>query len=488
MIRIAKTPLILMLSATWLLAGCPESADEDTPDTGNSTVTDTGGGSSDEDTGQNNADDTGSGDRDADSPSGDAGEGVDGGESDLTTYHGQLKPILDDNCVGCHTEGQIAPFPLRTYDEVAPLAKLLADNVASGEMPPWPPQEGCGDFQHERTLTAEEIQVFKDFVADGKKKGTPVGDSDGADSDGDEGAKKAGDISGFENPDLVVDPGFGYTPDPPNGGIDDYHCFIIDPELDQKRHVNGFHTLPGDASVVHHMLLYAVPASAAEDLKKRDEAEPDSPGFTCFGGAGGVDTKLLAGWTPGTVPIEFEEGAGIELKKDDLLVMQIHYNTVNNPEAEDRTKVQLKYTDGPAAKNLAIVPLADTEFEIAPGDANGKGQASFTLPIDLTIHGVFPHMHLLGTSIDFNAKMPGDKEKCLVDVPDWDFDWQGFYLYEKPVELPGGTTVTMNCSFDNSAANQPDGRKPRKLTWGEGTYDEMCLMYSIIELPPGVNL
>ena len=58
----------------------------------------------------------------------------------------------------------------------------------------------------------------------------------------------------------------------------------------------------------------------------------------------------------------------------------------------------------------------------------------------------------------------------LLDIPRWNFHWQGFYYYKQPLPVSGGDIVHLACSYDNSAGTAP-------LMWGEKTSDEMCLSY-----------
>jgi hypothetical protein len=78
--------------------------------------------------------------------------------------------------------------------------------------------------------------------------------------------------------------------------------------------------------------------------------------------------------------------------------------------------------------------------------------------------------------ISLNPGTPA--EKILLDIPRWDFHWQGEYWFAEPIALRQGDRVRISCVYDNAEAIPgPDGRplEPRYLTWGEGTTDEMCL-------------
>ena len=66
------------------------------------------------------------------------------------------------------------------------------------------------------------------------------------------------------------------------------------------------------------------------------------------------------------------------------------------------------------------------------------------------------------------------------DIPHWDFHWQGGYALKTPKAVGSGDSISIECHWDNSAANQPHGEVPHDLNWGEGTEDEMCLAFLYI--------
>ena len=54
-----------------------------------------------------------------------------------------------------------------------------------------------------------------------------------------------------------------YTPSAPTGvGTDDYRCFLLDPQLREDTFLTGTTVLPGNADVVHHVILFRVPPEA----------------------------------------------------------------------------------------------------------------------------------------------------------------------------------------------------------------------------------
>ncbi len=392
------------------------------------------------------------------------------------TYHKDIRPILVENCTGCHLAGGIGPFPLTTYNEVKPLAQLISMTVEAGKMPPWPPAEDCGEFRNEKILTPEEVFAIKEWSEEGAPEGDPASYV---------APQIEGGVTLDGNPDFVVDIGTDYVPNPAEGEVDDYHCFVIDPGFTEDQFMNAYQTRPGNVSSVHHMLFWAVPKSGENmaRIAELDDRSPDVPGYTCFGSNRVDETGLLGGWVPGTGAIQVDQGQGFRIPADNVIIVQIHYNTVNSTDP-DRTNIDMYFNEpGQTSQVLGMYPFPDSNLDIKAGDSNAKEGTSFTLPLSIDVYGVFPHMHQLGTRIRVTSTRQGE-EQCLVDIPEWDFNWQGIYFFKDPIEVRATSTISIDCWYDNSAANQPNGQSPRDVQWGEGTYDEMCLNYFITEELP----
>ena len=94
------------------------------------------------------------------------------GAATAPTFNKDIAPILYANCANCHRPGEVAPFPLLTYQDAAKRAALIAGAVAARFMPPWKAEPGYGDFAGERRLTDSQIALIQEWV----KAGTPEGD------------------------------------------------------------------------------------------------------------------------------------------------------------------------------------------------------------------------------------------------------------------------------------------------------------------------
>jgi hypothetical protein len=76
------------------------------------------------------------------------------------------------------------------------------------------------------------------------------------------------------------------------------------------------------------------------------------------------------------------------------------------------------------------------------------------------------------------ATLPDGTRKWLIYIRHWDFEWQGVFRYAHPEFLPAGTTITMEYTYDNSAENPHNPRRPpQRVTYGERTTDEMAELW-----------
>jgi hypothetical protein len=379
------------------------------------------------------------------------------------TFNNQVVRILQQNCQACHRPGNIAPFSLLTYEDANTWARRIKEVTQSRYMPPWKPLAGCGEFQNQRRLTEDEIATIAQWVDAGAPEGNPSELPPPVEFP---------DEWTLGEPDLVLAPEVEYQP--AVTGEDVYRCFSIPTNLTQDRYVSRIEIRPGNRNIVHHVLLFIDGRGESAAL---DNAEP-GPGYTCFGGPGFVGW-MFSGWAPGSRPWVLPEGVGVRVPAGARLVMQVHYHPTGEPQS-DRTQVGLHFADGPIRKNFLIFALANFTFEIPPGATRYPVTASFTIPRGVDVHAlsIFPHMHLLGREMEVRAVLNNGTRRCLIDIDDWDFDWQDMYFYKDPVPLPGRTRLELTAYYDNSADNPNNPNSPpRPVRWGEATTDEMCIVF-----------
>jgi uncharacterized protein (TIGR03437 family) len=381
------------------------------------------------------------------------------------TFNKEVVRIFQQNCQTCHHPGDIAPFSLMTYREARPWAVAIREAVLLKKMPPWKPAPGCGDFRDARGLTQEEINTIVAWADGGAPEGAPADLPPPIEFP---------DGWPLGAPDLVVQSDVDYTP-PTQGDM--YRCFSVPTSaLRGDRWIGAVSVKPGNAKIVHHVIAYGDPRGESVAL---DAREP-GPGYTCFGGPGITTTDILGGWAPGSRGYFAPEGTGIKLSNNSRVIIQVHYHPTGETET-DRTPVGIYFAKAPVQRQLQVLPLVNTSFAIPPGVRNHEVTASFTVPslVSAKMWAVTPHMHLLGKKIKVELTRAGaSTPDCLIDVPDWDFNWQGTYLYKNAINLTGGTTLKLTCNFDNSADNPRNPNNPPKtVRWGEETTDEMALAF-----------
>lgn len=391
-------------------------------------------------------------------------------EHQTPTFSNEVVRIFQANCQTCHHPGDIGPFSLMRYDQAALWAPAIRAAVVSREMPPWKPEAGCGDFEGARRLTDAEIETIVRWADAGAPEGNP--------------ADMPEDLV-FPDEWKMGQPDFELVISkkpfkfPGTSTEDLYRCFTVPANFDADRFITGVEIRPGNRAIVHHVLVFVDETGASVAL---DRADP-GPGYTTSGGGiGFTPTASLGGWAPGAGGSTTPSNAGILVPKGARIVVQVHYSVqqLTGEDAYDQTKVGLHFAREPIYKDFYVLPLINTSFTIPAGADRHQVTAAFTLPsfVNVTLHQIAPHMHLLGREMRVRAISPEGEERCLINITDWDFHWQGTYRYVEPIPLRAGTRLELEAFYDNSAGNPSNpSTPPRDVSWGEGTRDEMCIAF-----------
>lgn len=378
------------------------------------------------------------------------------------TFTRHVAPLLFTRCAQCHREGEVAPFSLLTFADAKNRAKQSARVTADGTMPPWKAERGYGHFLDEQHLTKAEIATLKAWA----DAGTPEGDA--ADLPP---APKFNAGWHLGKPDLILKMAEPFKV--PAGGKDVIRNFVIPIDVAESKMVKALEFRPGNRKVVHHALCLLDLSGTG---RKWDEAD-DGPGYGSEkGGIGIIPSGSLGGWAPGVVPRAVPEGTGRFLAKGSDAILQIHYHP-SGKEETDQSEVGIYFEKSTGVRPLGGFGVENWTIDMPAGEKEYKLKAEYTLPVNTTLIGVAPHMHLLGKSMKAWAETPDGKTVPLVQVKAWDFNWQDEYLYRKPIPLPKGTKVKMESVHDNSGSNPANPNTPPKnIKWGEGTADEMSLV------------
>jgi hypothetical protein len=410
------------------------------------------------------------------------------------TYHADVKPIIDAKCANCHLDGGVAPFSLTTFDEVHQTRELIARSVDMGTMPPWPPNNDCNDYHYDRSLLPDEKEQLLSWANGAALEGEPPSDY------------TAPPPPESLETDVVLTLDEPYAP---QTKPDDYRCHVLEWPNEETTYITGYEVHPDQAQLVHHVIAFGVPAAQADDFRGFDAAE-EGPGYTCFGSpfpagngsdiSGFTRTRWLASWAPGGIGTEFPAGTGIKMEPGSLVVIQVHYNTTTAEPVIDDSSMSFQTTDEvdrpalimPYTNPLWVmgaqpmtIPAGEasvthsTSFDIISADVFSNFGSDMDSSRGIEIHNVGLHMHELGHEAALSIQRADGTDECLLNIPDWDFGWQGAYFLKEPTVMYAGDRLNLQCEWDNSAENQPiiDGEKqaPKDVEWGEGTGDEMCL-------------
>ena len=360
------------------------------------------------------------------------------------TYASHAAEILNRRCVTCHQPGGIGPFSLATYRDAASRRAMIREVITTGRMPPWHADPRYGRFKNDRRFTEQEYYTLLAWLdAD-----APVGT----------GAPPPPPVlrTGWAmgRPDAVIT--MPETATIPATGVMPYQYYETPTGLAQDQWVSAVEVRPGNSKVVHHILVYM-----------RDPANSGAAGF-------GLGGNLLDGYAPGDEPLVFAPDVAIRIPAGARLVWQLHYTPTGKPET-DRSQLGLKFaTQAPRYVHETGTAL-NRSFVIPAHSPSYLVRAQFTFPRDAWITSLRPHMHLRGKSFMFEIRYPNGGRQILLNVPQYDFNWQNAYVLDQPVSAPRGTTLHCVATFDNSPGNAHNPNPAAAVAWGDQTWEEMMI-------------
>lgn len=378
------------------------------------------------------------------------------GRAAAVTFHRDVAPILNANCVECHRPGQIGPMSLLDPETARSFADMIAEVTGEGRMPPWYADPRHGRFSNERRLTDTDKTRLAAWAASGASLGDPA----------DAPAAPLFDDAGWAigTPDLVIE-----LPDPvsiPATGVMDYRYVVIDPELTEDRWVEAIEIRPSAPDVTHHVLALEVwPGVSVQDAL----AARDSQGF--------VDSGYYAVYVPGARPNVFPPGAAKELEAGTRFVMQLHY-TPNGIATTDRTRMAFRFSHRDDPDEVFTSGIANGALRIPANtrDVSYQQVRRFDWPVKLL--SVFPHMHSRGQAFRYeHLDEEGNVLRVLLDVPEYDFNWQELYRFEVPVLIDEDESIRVTAVYDNSAQNPNNPNPDQVVRWGDQTFEEMMIGY-----------
>lgn len=376
------------------------------------------------------------------------------------TYYEDVRPILAERCTRCHEAGGIAPFALTSYDNAALYGPAVVQATSARVMPPFLADNSgaCGHFATDRWLSDEELSTLDRWASGGFLEGDPMTP-----------APPSTPLASLEVVSTTLDMGLDYLPEQTTS--DDYRCFVVEPSWTTDQFVTAYQVHPGNGAIVHHLIVYRPTTDEAAATARAMHATGD-PGYGCLGGPGVAAAPLVL-WAPGSAAEHYPAGTGLRVEATRPLIIQMHYNIIGDPGGTDRTRVDL--TLAPTVDFEGFVsPLVDSDLNLPPGMQEVVEQSDHPLSDRINrsyrVHGLFPHMHQLGSWLRL-SRLGLFGEECFIDVPRWDFHWQLPYFYETPRTVLPSDILRLRCAYNTTSRTEV-------TTWGDGgSTDEMCLVY-----------
>ena len=360
------------------------------------------------------------------------------------SYADTIAPLLQEKCVVCHTEGGLGPWAMTDYNMIRGFAPMIREVVRTKRMPPWHADPHVGVWKNDISLTNEQTQALVHWVEAGAPRG------DGPDPLLAANVKAVAWQLG--EPDMIIDiPAY----EVPASGVVDYQFPTVENPLDEGVWIRAAAAIPGDREVVHHILAGTIDADASEE--RRDS---------------GVFDNYLIGYAPGNESHEFPEGTGVYVPPGGSFLFQMHYTPVGRV-AVDASKLGLYFHDKKPGNFYRQQVVVDPTIRIPPNEARHAETAYYQFDKPVMLHDLIPHSHYRGVASRFELIKPDGSRETVLNVPNYDFNWQRTYEFVEPRRLEPGTKLVHTTWYDNSAANKRNPDPEREVPWGLQSWDEM---------------
>ncbi len=416
--------------------------------------------------------------------------------STSVTYSKDIAPILQRNCQGCHRPGEAAPMSLLTYQEARPWAKAIREAVLVKRMPPWFADPHFGKWSNDVSMPQAEVDTLVAWADGGAREGNPKDLPP---------PRKFVDGWNIGLPDAVIEMPQEFRV--AASGTIEYQYVVIPTGFTGDKWVRMAEIRPGNRAVVHHVIGFIrepgstwmkdakpgepfVPRRRYDDPQRGREANREAnpegsrpaPERSNERGAG----SMLVGFAPGMQPQVLPAGHAILVKAGSDLVFQMHY-TANGKPGLDRTKIGLIFAKEPVTRRVLIAPATNNKFVIPPGAGNHQVDSEITIQSSASLIALMPHMHLRGKDFEYRLVRPAAAPEVMLRVPKYNFNWQLFYYFDKPLELTKGTKIECTAHFDNSP-NNPDNPDPAsEVKWGDQSWEEMMIGWFSVAFDPSMK-
>ena len=374
--------------------------------------------------------------------------------SSEVTYYERVSRIVQNRCVRCHRPGTAAPFKLTSYSDLSKRPEMIRFVVESGTMPPWSAVGEGGPWRNDARLTEAERRDLLHWLKNGMPKGDP--ETEPLPIEYPQGWTI--------EPDLIVDI-------PPNEvaaeGALDYIYRYAQASNGEERYIKAVEILPGAPEVVHHILFWNESPEYFEGWQNQDPSTA---------GKFEILERYIAMMVPGQEATLFPKHFGRPLPPNASLKVQFHY-TPNGRTVTDATKIGFEFVDAKPTRYVESNVSADFRFEIPPHAKNHPVTGEFRFPHDGDVLSLLPHGHLRAKAFRVWHVTPDGTETLLLDIPEYDFNWQLSYEYLRPLAVSKGDVLRATGWYDNSSDNPNNPAPDEAVRFGRQTTQEMMVIF-----------
>jgi hypothetical protein len=387
----------------------------------------------------------------------------------IPTFSKDVAPIIYKNCTSCHRQGDIGPMPLLTYEQTRPWAASIREKVSAGLMPPWHSTDPHGTFSNDRRLSDADKATLVRWASNGAPEGNAKDLPPAA-----EVHRRLGDrdsriwCSRWTSRSAFPIRALSIT--------------SISRSRRISRKTSGFKPLKcAPASARWCITSWCSSASRERRRSRRlcrwrlrllgDPPASDKPHGPQPGFGGGAGT-LIATTAPGTNAMTFAPGSAVRVKAGSTLLLQVHY-TANGTAATDLSSVGFVFAKQEPKQEVHNSAFVNAALKLPPGADNQEVDSAIQFNEDSHITALFPHTHLRGKSWQYTLVYPDGRRQEILSVPKYDFNWQTYYIFTKPLAVPKGSRIEAVAHYDNSANNKFNPDPTVEVHWGEQTWQEM---------------
>lgn len=368
------------------------------------------------------------------------------------SYQDEIVPIVQRRCTVCHVEEGLAPWAMVSHRMMQGWSPMIREVLVTRRMPPGQIDTQVGEWGDIHTITDEELITLVHWIDSGARR---EGEEDPLTIPAPAAPEWA-----LGEPDLIID-----VPEEavPATGMVDFLIKRADLALEQDRWVQAVAYDVGEPSVLHSLLVHAV-NPAISDRNPADLIDPDNAEFISL-------------YVPGRPQEVFSADSGFLLKADRDLSFKVRYVT-GGRERLDRTRVGLYFRDTPPEYAVRNVITLNEDFTLAPGVDNHVETASTdAFAEDVYVESFAPQTHTRGKSMRIAAQLPDGAVKPLINVANYNFNWQMNYPLRERLPLPAGSRLVTETVYDNSVANPHNVDPEAEVKVGVTTWDEILHHY-----------